>query len=619
MRPVPLLFLALLVLASVPAVPASSHPLEADAGLSVVAYNGAPAPVAGKAFGGTAPYGYAWSHAGSGARFASPAAAATTFDTAGLATGPVVLTLTVTDALGSTATDTVKVLVESALVLEQDVPITAGAPDELVTTAPVDRRLVNFAVPAGMARLDATLSWPEADYDLDLVVVGPGGASSGSAGETAANPERVSFTAPTGGSWQAQVKPFLSGPTTAHLSVRAFPGGGLPTAIAPPSRPYGTLDAQVLTAGATGGTAPYSFAWDADGDGWFETSGASVTLALGAGTHHVAFKATDAAGYEVGGASTLTVKSAEHVLRVACGNEPGALWAMEFAQSGGTCWVHGGHHTYTLAGKQATLRGFEGFAFAVEQQFAPSVPPASDPTSWVLHVETSEDGLTWTEVGTGRYAYAAQRQYVQLKLSGLAQDFRHIRIHAPLSASQGLSGYLDHSEGYLLVDDLMDAPAPALAAGARNLTCDADLMEDFFATHPCWFGGVDRYDAPSFWHTYVVGDGAKLDRVHGSFKLLPWRTDDWNQGNATTNATAVSARLMTSVDGSTWTERAVLPGTFGVDVAFDVPLDDVDARFVRLFPENHARFDQTAQFAPNHHPKGFFVDSRITVEGDLPS
>lgn len=610
----------LLLLSTLPLVPATSHGLVVDAGFSSLVLAGDPASVAGKAFGGNAPYAYAWTYGGSGARFASASSASTTFDTTGLAFGAQTLTLTVTDALGDIASDTVVLAIGGSPVLvDQDVAIQAGVPDGILLATPVDRKTVNFVVPAGLTRLEATLSWPEADYDLDLVIAGPGGATSGDQGATAANPERATVTSPPAGTWQAQIDPFVSGSTTAHLTIQGFSGVAFPVPDPIWPRPWGEADAQQVLGRAKGGTAPYAITWDLDGDGRFETSGDWATLSRPAGQHLIPFKATDAAGYEVRGEAPLDVRAAEHALYVACGDPNAALNAMEYAQSGGTCWLHGGHHTYALAG-QATLRGILAIAFSVEQQYAPGVVDPNDPTTWPVHLETSLDGITWTQLMTAPYLVTSDRQTVWYDDEGLDATFRFLRFHNTPSLTQGLSGFLDHTDGYLMVDNLGTTPPPTtLAQQTRAFTCEADIMEDFFATHPCWFGGIDRYDSASFWHTYVLGDNATADRISGTFTLLPWRSDDWFLSNSLNNVTATSAFLLTSADGVTWTERARIPATYGVAQSFNVTLADAEARFVRLFPEPHGNFDDVAGDPPAHHARGYFMHSGIEVEGMLPT
>jgi hypothetical protein len=209
-----------------------------------------------------------------------------------------------------------------------------------------------------------------------------------------------------------------------------------------------------------------------------------------------------------------------------------------------------------------------------------------------------------------------ERQRVDVTASSDGAPFRYVRIHEPLSAAQGLSGYLDHSQFDVEADIVAPTPAPAPTPGERHLACGTDIMEDFFAAHPCWFGGIDRYDAASFWHTYPVGDGGDLARVRGNFTLAPWRADDWTQGAPVADATNVSARIQTSVDSISWTDLAIVETAYGVPTSFDITVDHQLARFVRLFPEYHARFDQTAEFAPNHHAKAYLVDSSLVVDGE---
>lgn len=608
---------------------ASSAPLAVDAGDSVVAYAGAPIALAGAVAGGTPPYASTWSWDGDPARFVGGA-----FDTTGLSPQDVVLTYTVTDALGASASDTVRHRIGVSFVIERDIPIRAGVPDEIIGGTGLDARPVVFHVPPGIAAIDATLSWedPTGLQDLDLRLRDPASNdATGAQGATSANPERVRVEAPAPGQWVAQVEPFANGPVTAHLRIEGFSTSVLPVVNAGGPYVVGRLDEQRLLASGEGPAGPVSLAWDLDGDGFYETPGAEVLVALPPGIHTVRVRGTDPAGYEVGAPATIDVRTADMILRFRCGNDPTTpYWAMEFTSTKGSCWIHGGHHTYFTGDARFVLRGFTGFAFTVEQQFSPPTEHETDPIGVTpLHVQVSLDGITWTEVAHGEYRFVpdvlqgdlvlATRQRVDIVAEGLAAPFRYFRLHEPLSAAQGLSGYLDHTEFNVEVDRAGTTAAPILARATRALACETDILEDIFPTHPCTFGGIDRWDAPSFWHTYVVGDGARLDRIEGTFVLAPWRLDDWTQGAPLNGAAAVTARVQTSVDGVHWTDVATIPATFGVEAAFDVALTGHEARFVRLFPEYHARFDQTADFAPNHHPKGYFVTSDLVVEGLLPT
>lgn len=605
----------LLTVAPVPGARADG-PLEADAGDSAVAYAGELLPLHGRARGGAAPYALAWSASVEPARVSGAS-----YDTSSLAPQDVVFTLTVTDALGAVALDTVRHRVESSPILvARNVTLNYGVPDELVGGANVDQRPVFFQVPAGTARIEASVSWAEpapGAYDLDFRLLTPADAdATGNAGATQSNPERATVVAPEAGRWTAKLEPFLNGPTTARVLVQGFPAASLPPVSAGGPYVFGSRDLQTLRASAGG--APVAFAWDLDGDGWYDSPGAEVTSAFVEGEHVARVRVTDASGFEVSSAASVSVRGADTVLRLRCGSDPSTTrWAMEFTSSRGSCWLHGGHHTYFMGDEAYTLRALRGRAFTVEQQLSPPTELGNEPGSTPLHVEVSVDAVTWTHVAMGDYRFVStnQRQDVFFDAPGASQPFRFVRVHEPRSAAQGLSGYLDHTELDVEADYAGDVETPVVAPDVRALACGAgDVMEDFFPEHPCWFGGIDRYDAPSFWHTYFLGDGARLSRIEGTFTLLPWRTDDWTQGNSTTNATGVAAYVQTSVDGVNWTDAATVRTAFGAPTPFRVDVD-TPARFVRFFPEEHARFDDLAGSASNHHPKGYFVETGLVLTG----
>ncbi|MDX1610742.1 MAG: hypothetical protein R3185_00125 [Candidatus Thermoplasmatota archaeon] len=102
-------FVAILLLTVLLPAPgaAGDGPLVADAGESRVSLGGDSLAVQGRIFGGTAPHTVAWTLDGEDARFADPTSLETTLDVTGL-TGDLLLTLTVTDAEGAQATDTVR-------------------------------------------------------------------------------------------------------------------------------------------------------------------------------------------------------------------------------------------------------------------------------------------------------------------------------------------------------------------------------------------------------------------------------------------------------------------------------------------------------------------------------
>ncbi len=278
----------------------------ADAGSSSARPLGQPVPVMGLATFGTAPYTFAWSFEGSAARFANAGAQSTTFSTSGLAAGPVVLTLTVSDSAGSTDTDTVRAFLQApvnATLVDHAGPIGPGTPEETVGGSNADRsdRSFDFNVPVGTDTLKIVLGWEGAQNDLDLRVDDPSDREDGNtSGAGSANPETISVNGPASGKWKALVQAFLNTPT--NFTLKATTTGHVPdpTPALNAGGPYDFApgEPQQLRASATGGTAPVSIAWDLDGDNVFEASGAAVSTSFGLGTHLVTVKATDGAGYE---------------------------------------------------------------------------------------------------------------------------------------------------------------------------------------------------------------------------------------------------------------------------------------------------------------------------------
>lgn len=293
-------------------------PLVVDAGDSSFVEAGAPARLIGSASVGGNAEGltFAWTFDGDDQRFADPTAFDTTFDTTGL-DGPVVLTFTVTDADGRTASDDVKLFVWSLVtttVLDETAEADAGVPEEYVDpslSGAVDGANVefSFAVPANARTLDVELSWTQYDpttadviavNDFDLYVDDPSDVEDDNDdGATAARPERIAVLNPAAGDWTAISRAFLNSSDT--LTIKAV-------TTAAPADPVPSIDAgpfsfavgapQALTATVSGGTAPLEIEWDLDRDGVFDAGGAAVTSDLPIGTNMVLAKVTDAAGYE---------------------------------------------------------------------------------------------------------------------------------------------------------------------------------------------------------------------------------------------------------------------------------------------------------------------------------
>lgn len=624
MRASPVLVLVLLLVGSstlaAPFGAGSSHPLAVDAGATQVSYDHADLVLKGQARGGSTPYTYAWSGLPA-SRFSDPASATPTLSTAGLAVGNHTLTFTVTDAASATVADTMVVRVDTTtFALNAVGSVVLGVDDESHGES-LDARTHSFSIPPRTGLLKAKLSWdavahPDAEFDL-TVLRDDGVPADPSQGHTSANPETFSYAKPFQGTWRAVVEPRAA--VNARYSIEAHLGSAiyLPEVFTMGPYEFGLDDAQDLRPLARGTVGPYAFEWDLDNDGWFETPGKDVTAALPAGDHLVTVRATDANGLSAESTTTLKVHDHDAVLKLICGGDASfPYWAMEYTASKGTCWIHGGHHTYYMRGAYA-FHGVHGLAYAVEQELAPSatVVNASHPLRAPVRVEVSLDGLAWTHVGEALYAYGPLRQYVWFDVDGNGEPFRFLRLHAPPSLSEGLSGYLDHSDLRIVADALV-TPVAASPATSKTLDCaTGGVMEDFFALHPCWFGGVDRYDAPSFFHTYVAGASANLTRVNGSFTLAPWRSDDFFSGAPLLSVNATKAFVQVSVDGIDWTTVATVNATYGVPKSFSVALPGTNATFVRLFPEYHANFDRWDTLAPHHHPRAYFLDSRVTLEG----
>lgn len=226
-------------------------------------------------------------------------------------------------------------------------------------------------------------------------------------------------------------------------------------------------------------------------------------------------------------------------------------------------------------------------------------------------------------VGTFNLVNAAlgtNRQQVTLTAAPAAGTFEIFRVRAPMSSTQGLAGYLDLSEGEILVNASALPTHGPKSQGSRTLSCDGGrLMEDVFVQHPCWFGGIDRWDSPSSTHTYALGGTQVLERVNGTFTVLPFRTDDFfNVPPTDEQSTETRVFVETSVDGTTWHAVGDLAARFGEETTFDMDVGSPGAaRYVRLVPDRHPGWERTTQDAPLHHLEAYFFESRLTIEGNL--
>ncbi|MGB0653612.1 MAG: hypothetical protein ACPGQL_10480, partial [Thermoplasmatota archaeon] len=299
-----------------------------------------------------------------------------------------------------------------------------------------------------------------------------------------------------------------------------------------------------------------------------------------------------------------------------------AAMETEYAQSG--CWAHFGHHTYFTGPEVRLLGEGTGRLFVVEQQLAPTLGIAN--VTWepmeletMVPIEISLDGRTWTRVTNAQYLFLSveqglpTRQSIQVDFDGGDQPFRYLRAREPMSVTQGLSGYLDHSR-FTIEAPVAATPAPgALTQGERSLSCQDDILEDIFSWHPCTFGFVHHWDAPSWFHTYPLG-AAELDRVSGTVTAGYFRPDDPGICCAQTLPGVLDGDLwlQTSVDGVSWTTRHVFPSTYGLATSFDVALPATEAAFIRLVSAPHPGFYLHPALK---HPEAYLVYSALELEG----
>jgi hypothetical protein len=311
--------------------------LVVDAGDSQFVHRGDPVTLEGVASGGDGgPYTAQW--AVEGGAFTGGTTFSPVLDTAGLALGPVPVHLEVTDGAGAVAADDVLLFVwepDRTTLLDETVEAGPGVPDELVGpdpggaatlvgdplpvpdqsgTADGETYELDVLVPADVDTLSFDLSWTQHEEvlgdgldpfivnDFDLYVDDPGDRfDGGSSGATAAMPERIEVPSPTAGAWIATVQAFLNGRDTFHLTAVAesVPDDPRPQLTLPGPFRFVVGDPQVVHADVAGGTSPVDIAWDLDLDGQYDDgAGADVTTTFPLGSHLVAAKATDAAGYE---------------------------------------------------------------------------------------------------------------------------------------------------------------------------------------------------------------------------------------------------------------------------------------------------------------------------------
>lgn len=295
-----------------------------------------------------------------------------------------------------------------------------------------------------------------------------------------------------------------------------------------------------------------------------------------------------------------------------CDGGGGATPAMEnsyIAATGrGACWFHTGHHTYDL-GSPHRLHRIAGSVTSVEQAFSPGYE-GGRLRSVILEAWGGRSGTTWTTLGLIDYEDRVPTPF-EFDFSADPPSVRTIRIREPRSLAQGLSGFLDAS-GF---DATLEAPTIGHVPFPRkpSYACDRDVMERMFAEHPCWFGGVNRYDSPSVFHTYPIGPSA-LDAVSGHAIFLPWRTDDYFFDNQ--SPTSLKGAVQVSADGVTWATLGEISGLYGEPISFSFDgLAGMPASYARIVAEYHRGMFRppTSNWQPLKHARGFLLDSALEV------
>jgi hypothetical protein len=291
-------------------------------------------------------------------------------------------------------------------------------------------------------------------------------------------------------------------------------------------------------------------------------------------------------GGTVGGAPSIAAMENEYITKA--------------YKNSGACWFHLGHHTYDLQ-REVSLERITGSVFSVEQQFSP--PTEMNSNGFAIIIEVSRNGTTWSEVARPLYTLGSMRQTITFDIDTSSTLARYVRVREPRSAAQGLSGYIDSSSIDLQVIDLGSTP---VIRRPTIMRCDRDIMERFFNEHPCWFGGINRYDSPSVFHTYPIDPGPLTD-VAGSVTFLPWRSDDYTQNGG--SRTAIAGVVQASVDGVTWSTVANVAGIYGVPISFAFPYS-APANYIRLAAEYHTGAHTHPALK---HVRGFIIDSSLTL------
>jgi hypothetical protein len=277
--------------AAMPPAPVAK-PLTADAGDSGFVSSGDTVTLLGTGYNGTAPYRFAWTT--TAGRLVGADAATAQVDTTGITPGTYTAGLTITDATGASASDTVKFVVYQGPLTLLDVTQVDSTPGALGTTA----LTIPFTVPAGASRLVVRGSW-SATSDYDMHLTDPSGKDVPGPGSGIGVAESIAVDAPAAGSWKALLDRFTTVGDTVHVTAVATVPSADPRPVVSAGGPYRfALGAAQPISGTATGAAPLAIGWDTNEDGILDTNGLSFSGAFSEGHRLVTLKATDANGLE---------------------------------------------------------------------------------------------------------------------------------------------------------------------------------------------------------------------------------------------------------------------------------------------------------------------------------